>query len=327
MDESIVLHDEHVAYQRPLSSSLNSVFTVGLPEFVAHLAHDVGYDTGILPPGVVAIRRQGNRAQYVLQFPPGLYNITWGEVEDDEDAQVYRLAMPFRVVFCEYEDNRFVGLRMFYTLKRIDSYDDVLYHTNLPNVNCRGYNNTSVGWVCLYHDRGRGDQSHLKSPTIDAQRLVLAGLRASGNEAFNNENMSETDGPGFYSEHRPNHLYLSNASAWEHRSDRLGWSWTLEDSDLWVPVLVNGPDDQSEHEYDGMPLTVGMVMHGISSYYYSDTLTVRPFNDPNYLTADHINERLRQFFTTHGTSAIENRNGAALSEPQDNAGNLTAQVF
>lgn len=294
---NINIADGVVTVQRPVTDTVTSTSTLSLVDFARHLHAEVGYDTGLLPPGTVSIRRQGNRAQYVLQFPPGLYNITWGIHEGDEDARTYRLGMPFRTVFCEYENDSLLGIRMFYMLKRIDSYDDVLYHVNLPNINCRGYNGTSVGWVCLYHGRNQGDRS-----SSDAARVAHAGLRASGNEAFNDENMNETDGPGFYAEHRPMYPYLSQPHTWEEHSDRHGWSWTLEDPRLWVPVLVDGPDQQVEHVEDGVALTVGMVMRNLTSYYYSDVAAVRPYNDPHYVEPQSLNERLLTFCNAAGTN-------------------------
>lgn len=270
--------------------------TMPLDEFVGTVAQHHKYESGLLPPGVVSIRRQGPRSQYVLQTPPGLYNLIWGEFEGQSTASVYRVAMPYRVIFAEFNGAAFVGARMFYAMKRIDSYDDVLYHLNLPNVNCRGYNETSVGWVCLY-------QRDTSDCVTDAQRIAYVAMRCSGDEAYNDSNMEETDGTRFYEQFRPEYQYLYSPQLWEARSERYGWEWTLENPDQWIPVRVTSRDEQDHHDDDGELLTVGAVLFGKSSYYYSDTIEVSPFNDPDYIDTHGFNNIL-QSLHVNGTRTM-----------------------
>lgn len=230
------------------------------------------FDTGLLPldgTGVLAIRSAGPHTQIVAQHAPGLYHVNWGDHEGDSKARTYYVAQPYRIVIGDFEHGNLLGARMFYSPYPITSPSNVLYHVNLPNINCRGYRKNGVGWICLYH---KEDWSSL--PFNEKVSRFIE--RCSGVETYNDANMSETDGPRFYaSMNKPAHL--CDPAKWESYSSENGHLWTL-DPDLWIPVLVNGLDDQEAHHLNGTPLTLAMAMLGNYRAYYTDSSVPKFYN-------------------------------------------------
>lgn len=239
--------------------------------FIAALGKRTPFDSGILPPGLLSYRQAGEHTQIVIQSPPSVNLICWGEHESDAGAENYTLAQPWRIAIAETNKGALLGARIFYSPVPITRPDQPLYHQNLPNINCRGYNHTGVGWVCLYH---KIDWTQMNL----AQRCESLGLRVSGNEAYNNANMSETDGPRFYEAQYTANLkkkakdfaFLWDPHQWEKKSQNEGVEWTL-DPELWLPVLVTAKDNQDAHDPKGIPLTFDMAINGQAQYYYQDT--------------------------------------------------------
>lgn len=222
--------------------------------------------TGILPPGVMSIRRGGGFTQLVIETEPGVYLTCWGASEYGGHA-VYQLAMPWRYIIGVYKGPDLIGARLFYSPKRITHERQVLYHTNVPNINCKGYGtDNGVGWICLYH------LGYKATDIADMARYLTD--RASGAEPYNDGNMSGTDGPRFYhgmlqAAKITDREFLYNPHMWEAKTAKEGFEWTLE-PDLWVPVLVESEDVQTKHEPKGIPLTLGMAMSYPSKFYYDD---------------------------------------------------------
>ncbi len=107
------------------------------------------------------------------------------------------------------------------------------------------------------------------------ERLAKAIDRCSGTEAYNDGNMSETDGPRFYQEHyedNSNFGYLWNPQRWENKSTAEGFDWTL-DPDLWVPIRVSDINNQGSHDEDGEALTLKMAIFGDYKAYYTAAIT------------------------------------------------------
>lgn len=231
--------------------------------FVSELSKTIPFDTGLLPSGTLSIRQAGANTQIVVVNPPGKYLVIWGAHEGSVDAKTYHLAMPYTIMIGEYRNGEFLGARMFYSPVPPTHLDIPLYHVNLPNINCRGYRGTGVGWVCLYH---RDDTTNM---TI-AEKAAYVGLRCSGNEAYNDGNMSETDGPRFYADNNMP-VYTYDPARWEKKSETDGIDWVL-DADNWIPILVQGPDNQTQHHPGGKPLTLRDAMYGRASFYYNDDM-------------------------------------------------------
>lgn len=110
--------------------------------------------------------------------------------------------------------------------------------------------------------------------------LAKAIDRCSGTEAYNDANMSETDGPNFYRErfeYDSDFEYIWNPSKWEKKSLEEGFLWTL-DENLWIPILVKNMDDQGAHYDNGEQLTLKMAIFGNYKSYYTDDYIPKPIN-------------------------------------------------
>lgn len=232
-----------------------------LSKFTQNLSENIPWDTGWMPAGLRQYSQVGQEAQMVLVLPPGINRINWGEYERDKNVKTYLLAQPWRIIVTNLLKGNLLGSRMFYSPDPITSPEQPLYHQNLPNINCLGYNNTGVGWVCLYHTQ---DWSQLSL----AEKILNNIERCSGVEAFNNRNMKSTHGPTIYANHKkPKFTY--DPVEWEKVTEEHGVMWTL-DPDLWIPILVKNRDEQDRHMNKGEPLTLEMVMNGNSNFYYDD---------------------------------------------------------
>lgn len=244
-------------------------------DFLAAMARRAPSDSGLLPPGLLSVRTGGKYTQVVVQTEPDVHTVCWGETEGSSHS-VYPLAMPWRVIIAVFTEDQLYGARVFYSPRQVTSLRQPLYHANVPNLNCMGYNNTAVGWLCLY-------QVGSKFVTL-REKTLYAIDRASGGEPFNNANMNGTDGPRFYhaalkalGKDPKEYAFLWDPDAWAKKSEAEGAEWTL-DEDLWIPVLVEGIDSQSTHKADGIPLTLGGAMYGDYRTYYHDAGDDKPYN-------------------------------------------------
>ena len=271
-----IINDEkanHVAVRGTIRSfNLDHVTDKDLTSFFTNLSKYSHIDTGLLPldgTGLLAYRQAANHAQIVVQHAPGISRILWGSHEGDSSAKTYMLAQPYRIIVGDILNGNFYGARIFYSINPITSPSQELYHVNLPNINCRGYRGNGVGWVCLYH---RNDWTQIPLGE-KVSRLIE---RCSGSEAYNDANMSETDGPRFYAMNdKPD--YLTDPRLWEKKTQEEGFLWTLQE-DLWIPILVKDRDNQGQHDKNGIPLTLGMALTGDYQAYYTDREHTKPVN-------------------------------------------------
>jgi hypothetical protein len=232
--------------------------------FLSHLSDVIPYDTGWLPPGLRSYTQINNYSQAVLVAPPGVNRVYWGARERDRNVKQYMLAQPWRVIIVDMLDGDLHGVRMFYSPVPINSPEQEMYHQNLPNINCLGYRDNGVGWVCLYKtDSWKGKSL--------GEKLFNVLERCSGAEAYNDANMREIDGPSMYrAMGMPN--YTWNPKEWEKKTAQEGVLWTF-DPGVWVPVLVYSRDRQASHKKAGVPLTLEMAMNGSYAAFYNDPRT------------------------------------------------------
>lgn len=258
------------------SFGLDSVTDKDISSFYTKFSSYSHIDTGLLPvnnTGLLSIRSAGNHMQVAYQYEPGMYRINWGAYEGDNSAQAYYVAQPYRIVVGDFLDGNFLGARIFYTVEPVTHPGVQLYHVNLPNINCRGYRGNGVGWTCLY-------RNHDVTNYPFNEKLLYLLERCSGVEAYNDANMSETDGPRFYKAHYNNaseYSYLWNPSDWQTKSENEGYSWTIN-PELWIPIKVKGIDDQAEHYEDGINFTFYEALLGNYSAYYYDSYLPKPIN-------------------------------------------------
>lgn len=300
---SLVKNDEGTFVVRSTVQSFNldHVTDKDIVSFYRSFSETASFDTGLLPlngTGVLAIRSAGFQTQIVTQHAAGLYYVNWGSYEGDRNARTYFVAQPYRIVIGDFEYGNLLGARMFYSPYPITSPNNILYHVNLPNINCKGYKGNGVGWICLYH---KDDWSSLPFN----EKVIRFIERCSGVETYNDQNMSETDGPRFYEQHsKPS--YFTNPSLWQTKSES-GYDWVL-DPDLLIPVLVKDMDNQDRHYDGGQPLTLAMAMLGNYQAYYSDTNIPKIYNvisrsDMN-LDNNHISEFVKRSFAQAPVSYI-----------------------
>lgn len=254
------------------SFGLDHVSDKDLVSFYTNFSKYSYTDTGLLPvngSGLLSIRSAGEHTQIAYQHAPGMYYINWGDYEGDRSATKYYVAQPYRIVIADLVNDNLLGARTFYSPVPITYPALPLYHVNLPNINCRGYRGNGVGWICLYHSEDISQYPF-------NEKLVRILDRCSGTEAYNDSNMSETDGPRFYNSYdKPS--YIHNPSLWAAKSQAEGYEWTL-DPDLWIPVLVKDLDHQDKHYDDGQPLTFVDALFGNYQAYYTDNLRPKPVN-------------------------------------------------
>jgi hypothetical protein len=227
------------------------------------------FDTGLLPcsgTGMLMMRKAMNRMQIVFQYEPNIYAIAWTAYQGGQPT-VYHLAQPYRIVVIDFIDGNLHGGKQFYSPTAIAKLEQPLYHTNVPNTNCRGYGgNNAVGWTCIY--RNKDISKWTMRSKID---YVLK--RISGEETYNDGNMGSTDGTRFYKSHnKPKFLW--DPVEWQKKSLNEGFKWT-QNQDLWLPILVEGPDLQHKHVDGGKPLTLQWAVYGHYSCYYDDTYNGR----------------------------------------------------
>jgi len=254
------------------SFGLDHVTDKDLTSFYTKFSSNAYLDTGLLPvdgSGLLAIRSAGNHTQIAYQHKPGMYYINWGRYERDAEAKKYYVAQPYRIVIADLLNDNILGARTFYSPIPITYPQAPLYHINVPNINCKGYRGNAVGWICLYHT-----EDISQYPFNEKLAKILD--RCSGTEAYNDNNMSETDGPRFYRDNnKPEHL--TNPQDWEDYSDKNGYEWTL-DPEVWIPILVQDIDHQDQHYAGGQALTFVDALFGNYQAYYTDSLIPKPIN-------------------------------------------------
>lgn len=265
--------DSTIVFRSSVESfGLDHVTDKDISSFYHNFSNYLHFDTGLLPvdgSGVLSIRTAGPFTQVAYQHKPGMYYINWGDYEGDHSAVKYYIAQPYRIVIGDFFNGNIYGARTFYSPIPITYPSAPLYHVNLPNINCNGYRGNGVGWICLYH-------SEDVSSYPFSEKVVKLIDRCSGTEAYNDQNMSETDGPRFYQKRgKPSHLY--NPYEWQSYSEKNGYEWTL-DPDLWIPVLVKDMDNQDRHYEDGEPLTFVKALLGNYQVYYTDKTIPKPYN-------------------------------------------------
>lgn len=287
MDNTITLTDSKVIEELHAGAASKST-EKGLISFYEAFSDIAAFDTGILPvqgTGLLAIRKALDHTQIVFQHQPGKYHIFWGKRERDPHAKAWFMAQPYRIVIGDLQDGNLIGARTFYSPVPINTSNQPLYHANIPNLNCKGYRGNGVGWLCLYLNESNSKWAQYSFG--DKVRALLE--RASGAEAYNDANMSSTDGPRFYrqwySTHKPElvkeYNFLYEPEAWQAKTEAEGYEWTLDD-DLWIPIMVKGIDEQGAHseEPGAVPLTLEMAMLGKYKSYYSDPWVDKGINKP-----------------------------------------------
>lgn len=276
------------------SFGLDSVTDKDISSFYTKFSSYSHIDTGLLPvnnTGLLSIRSAGNHMQVAYQYEPGMYRINWGAYEGDSNAQAYYVAQPYRIVVGDFLDGNFLGARIFYTVEPVTHPRVQLYHVNLPNINCKGYRGNGVGWTCLYRNHDVTDYPF-------NEKLLYLLERCSGVEAYNDANMSETDGPRFYKSHYQDdssYSYLWNPSDWQTKSENEGYAWTIN-PELWIPIKVKGIDDQSQHCEDGIDFTFYEALLGNYSAYYYDDYLPKPINALARNDIDFDNKRIFDWF-------------------------------
>jgi len=258
------------------SFGISSVTEKDIDSFYMNFSQSSYLDTGILPvdgTGMLSYRKAGVHEQITYQIKPGIYHINWGKYENDNNAVAYYVAQPYRVVIADLVNGNLLGARTFYSPYPITNPLNELYHVNLPNINCRGYRGNGVGWICLYHN-------HDISKLPFGEKVVHILERCSGVEAYNDANMSETDGPRFYRDHYKNdeaYSRLWDPEQWQATTEEEGYEWTL-DENLWIKVLVQSQDNQGQHDPNGHPLNIQSALLGNYQAYYTDNHMPKPVN-------------------------------------------------
>lgn len=303
-----------VARSTVKSFNLDHVTDKDITSYYRQISNQALFDTGLLPlngTGILSIRSAGRHTQIAFQHAPALAYINWGANEGDRNAKAYLLAQPYRIWVADLLDGNLYGARMFYSPYPISHPDQPLYHINLPNTNCKGYRGNGVGWQCLYHNE---DWTNI-SFNDKVNKLIQ---RCSGIEAYNDANMSETDGPRFYRENNKPE-YLWNPSAWQEKSQEEGLDWTL-DEDMWIPILVKDMDNQDKHYDDGQPLTFAMALLGNYNSYYNDSYHPKLINAFARTDIDIPTDQVFNVFAQAHNSAktepqkLDQFNAAALSK-------------
>ncbi len=227
------------------------------------------YDSGLFvtPNSGVIYHRSGfGSEQIVYQSAPEIRPAVYKNNESSPPAGTtkHMLAFPYVILLMAFEGGMFKGIRHFYSPEPISSLDQQLYLANLPNTNTLSYNNTSLGWVCLYL---RDEGNHLKT----LEQKVSYGLARHDpvGEPYNYANMSRTDGYQFYKKQKPTEKYLWDPSAWETKTQEEGLDWVC-DAKLWIPAHVLPTDTIApKHDPEGTPYTLRRALFDEHNVYYS----------------------------------------------------------
>lgn len=254
------------------SFGIDHVTRKDIKSFYINFSSKGYFDTGLMPvdgSGMLSIRSAGNHTQIAYQHNYGMYYINWGSYERDPNAAKIYVAQPYRIVIADIYNGNILGARTFYSPIPVQHPQTPLFHVNLPNINCKGYRGNGVGWICLYHT-----EDISAYPFNEKVAKILE--RCSGVEAYNDQNMSETDGPRFYHQHgKP--VYITDPERWQDHSAKNDVTWVL-DPDLWIPVLVEDMDHQDKHVEGGQPLTFADAILGNYQAYYTDPIRPKLVN-------------------------------------------------
>ncbi len=303
----------HVLRSTVESFNLKQVSDKDIVSFYQKFSNNAAFDTGLLPldgTGVLAIRAAGNHMQVTVQHKPGLYYVNWGAYEGDKSVKTYSLAQPYRIIIGDFVDGQLLGARMFYSPYPITHPDMLLYHVNLPNINCKGYRGNGVGWICLYL---KEDWSNLPLN----EKISRFIERCSGVETYNDANMSETDGPRFYKDHyqdQKDYDYLWSPDSWQQKSVDHGYEWTL-DPNIWIPVKVYSIDQQGKHDSAGINLTLSGALLGNYQAYYTDKEIPKFYNVVSRQDLDLNHDQIAKFVKKSFSEASINYTYNHLSNP------------
>ncbi len=192
-----------------MTSATESLISIGdqsfpLAEKIIPLANSLNvYDSGLMitsESGVIYHRKGFGSEQIVYQFAPGTRTMYLKEYEGSHLKESFEMKFPYTIVVFAYEDNYFKGARHFYSPTPIYDLDTPLYHVNLCNTNTRGYNNTSLGWVCIY----LGEKDLITDTSLKARLNHAISRYDYMGEPYNYGNMNDTDGYTTYKRKYPN---------------------------------------------------------------------------------------------------------------------------
>lgn len=267
--------------------SLNKSATTKSQTFSELLANAGTYgkfETGLLPvmhSGLLSYRTSHGYEQLIIQLGPEISTVKWGYRENDKDARLYSIAMPYRIVIADFENNNFIGARHFFALAPALDWNTQLYATGFCNTNNLGYNETSIGWICLYHNKAGNNIVDL-SHKIDYVVNRESGL----GEPYNYVNMSRTDAPIFFKSRMPNRDHFHSAENWQkHTKKHKDYQWVL-DPENNVPLYTNVSDNFYAQKYtdpkhkDSVAYTLYLASHNNYAPYYRRT-EVKPINKPD----------------------------------------------
>ncbi|MFT6783649.1 MAG: hypothetical protein ACJA1A_003590 [Saprospiraceae bacterium] len=218
------------------------------------------FDTGFLPQlnsGLLRYRQVGQFSQVTYQVEPQETLISWGNSEGSS-KNLFNLAIPYKIWVADFNKDLLVGLRHFFSPIPAVEINTTLYHTSFPNTNCKGYQNTSVGWVCLYRTG--------KDPLVTvSEKIQYAFERESGlSEPYNDANMSQTDGPRFYQEN--NITLFENGHTWQKKTQKEGIDWVCDPSNL---IEIKTSDKfHKKHDANGVNYTLQNAMEDFYQPYY-----------------------------------------------------------
>ncbi len=90
----------------------------------------------ILPPGTRWLCRRKDLLNLVVEHPPQCrtLRVSRGKKGAGEDYQSYRLAFPYIIYVLTFYREGFEEMKIFFRNQTLNSPQDTLYHTNLPNV-------------------------------------------------------------------------------------------------------------------------------------------------------------------------------------------------
>lgn len=209
-----------------------------------HMASST-FDTGVLPVSGTGLLRyqkgvtQDNITieQVAIQIEPRRYNANFNYAGIANSALV---SHPYLVLVSDWFNGRFKGCRGYYSPTPIKSDSSPLYHINLPNMNCLGYRDTTVGWICFYPDQETGLE-YIDTTTVEGKITYTAARWYD--EPFVST-MTETDGPKMYTLYRKamgRHKPLSTINrpgAFSRRSTKNKTpDWICQEKYL-IPILV-----------------------------------------------------------------------------------------
>lgn len=259
---AIVLSDDNEFKTATTLSNFGDVISSDNTEFTTGFMAQEG-------TGILSYRQNGQYTQLAYQQAPGHTMVKWGVSERDPNAKVYNLEHPYKIWIVDFHKDLLVGLRHFFSPVAITDVEQPLFHTTLPNTNCIGYRETSVGWVCLYRTGN--------DPLISLDdKLMYAYERESGlHEPYNDRNMSSTDGPRYYAKNGRNEF--TSGDAWVE-SAKKGINWDK----ILLPIKVAKNDKLAyTHDDKGETYTFDKALNDPYLPYYKDSLSRE---DINYYT-------------------------------------------